>query len=148
MRPAHIRINEHVAHYLKKLDTPVLGPLRTTKRKWTTQCALSLSQTEKGIWWQRRHQKKNDCKKIIETFRPWNIQNGKYGGRTKKRKEKLILWNVFVLWPYERGARMLIMLGKQHNDEKYTIKIVYREILCQKGLNFKSSFSVKMIVEQ
>jgi len=40
------------------------------------------------------------------------------------------------------------MLGKQQNDEKYTIKIVYREILCQKGLNFKSSVSIKMIVEQ
>jgi len=40
MRPAHTRITEHVAHYLEKLDTPVLGPLRTTKRKWMTQWAL------------------------------------------------------------------------------------------------------------
>ena len=41
MRPARIRINEHVAHYGNKLDTPVLGPLCTTKRKWMTQWALS-----------------------------------------------------------------------------------------------------------
>jgi hypothetical protein len=85
----------------------------------------------------KKTSKENDCKEMVDNWDSSSMDHTKRKIWWKKKIKMAILCNVYVLWPYKRGQRMFIVLGKQQIEEKYVIKNLYRELCWIEAAKFQ-----------